>query len=438
MKSLRKRWIAILLCLIAVTAILPVNAFAAGAIDTNKDVSLTINYKHNNKGVEGAKFSLYKIAAVDDRGRYTLTGDFESYPVSMEIMDQRGWELLAETLAGYAQRDRLACVDSGTTDKDGLLRFPTGTKTLKPGLYLVVGETLASGGYVYTTKAFIVALPMITDSNTWNYNLTTQPKYERTEDHAVSRKVLKVWDDKGFETARPSEVIVQLLKNGTVYETVTLNQRNRWRYEWTDLDNRYTWTVVEKEVNGYTTRVELKSGTFTVTNTYVVPEASEEIPVTKKLTGDKPSQQTSFTFVLKARDSGYPMPEGSVNGTKEISVTGAGTVSFGKITFEKAGIYEYTVSEKNTGAANYSFDASTYTVRYTVTEKEGKLEVEQSIKKSDGSHPASIIFTNSYKTPGNKLPQTGLLWWPVSVLTITGLTMILIGLIRRKYAKDEK
>ena len=36
------------------------------------------------------------------------------------------------------------------------------------------------------------------------------------------------------------------------------------------------------------------------------------------------------------------------------------------------------------------------------------------------------------------LPQTGQLWWPVPVLIAAGLLFVVIGLLRRRGAADEK
>lgn len=438
MKTIMKKWIAILLCLTAVAAVFPGGAGAADPIDTGRDVSLKLLYLQDGAGIAGASFRLYQVAAADAGGAYRLTGDFASYPVTLDGLDQKGWEELAETLAGYAQRDKLTAADSGITAHDGLLRFPTGNWPLRPGLYLVVGENYLSGGYVYTAKPAVVALPMLSENGTWEYDLIMEPKHGREENREISRRVLKIWDDSGFETLRPAEVIVQLLRDGDVYDTVTLNRAGNWRHEWTGLDNLYTWAVVEKEVSGYAVRTELREGTFTVTNTYIVPVVSDDPPVTKRLTGDTPSASGTFTFVMRAAGNGYPMPEGSLNGVKEVSVTGAGSVEFGRITYTEPGVYTYTVTEKNDGVLGYTYDASAYTITMTVTQKDGKLNVQRTLKKSDGSSPAAIVFTNSYKTPGKKLPQTGLLWWPAPVFALAGLSLILTGLLCRRKAGNGK
>ncbi len=48
------------------------------------------------------------------------------------------------------------------------------------------------------------------------------------------------------------------------------------------------------------------------------------------------------------------------------------------------------------------------------------------------------VFTvlNQCDTPGNKLPQTGQLWWPVPVLLCCGLALVVFGLIRRRGDQD--
>ena len=65
MRKLSNRVIAYLLCLMCVLTLFPVQAFAAGAIEPNKDVHLTIEYKHNNAPVAGVLFDLYYVASVD-------------------------------------------------------------------------------------------------------------------------------------------------------------------------------------------------------------------------------------------------------------------------------------------------------------------------------------------------------------------------------------
>ena len=100
----------------------------------------------------------------------------------------------------------------------------------------------------------------------------------------VTRKVLKVWNDAGQERERPDRITIQLLKNGEIYDTVTLSERNNWRYSWNDLPKYgknglpIDWRVVEVTPDGYTVSITQEAGTFVVTNTPIQPP--ENPPVT--------------------------------------------------------------------------------------------------------------------------------------------------------------
>ena len=107
----------------------------------------------------------------------------------------------------------------------------------------------------------------------------------------------------------------------------------------------------------------------------------------------------TFTFELRAKDEGYPMPEGArKNGEQEtsskiITITGNGTASFGTITFTETGTYTYVVTERAGDSEDYTYDNTTYTVVYEVTNPEGLLEVTKTVKKN-GFRGDAITFTN--------------------------------------------
>lgn len=172
------------------------------------------------------------------------------------------------------------------------------TVTLKPGLYLVVGGRCTAGGkYTYSAVPFMIFLPdrNLTD-NVWDYTLTVSPKFHRetvvpTPD-PVTRKVLKIWDDAGYEELRPAEVTIQLLRDDKVYDTQTLSKRNNWRYTWKDLSTKYEWTVVEENTEGYYTRVALEGITFTVTNTIKEPTPTDSPDEPKPPENPKPQKPT--------------------------------------------------------------------------------------------------------------------------------------------------
>ena len=280
MMKIRKAISSLLLCVVCVLALLPVQVFAAGAIDPSRDVSLTINYIHDKEPIAGVRFDIYRVADVDEYAKFTLTGDFDIYPVQVNNLTSQEWKMLAETLSGYVQRDKLTPLESGTTDENGKRIFTNYQQGLKAGLYLVIGETLTDDDYTYTTEPFLVSLPNLDEvSDTWVYDVTVEPKHTREEippepeDRTVERRVLKIWKN-DTDTLRPKEITVQLLKDGELYDTVTLNDANNWRYTWEELpeynadDSKVSWSVVEQEPDNYTVLTAREGVTFTVTNTY--------------------------------------------------------------------------------------------------------------------------------------------------------------------------
>lgn len=257
--------------------IFPAKAHAAGLIDITKDVSLSVTYSHEGKAIKGAEIRLYKVADVDAYGSYTPTAAFSSYPINLEGINQQGWRTLALTLYGYVLRDNISDADRGIMDSSGVLSFPTGSKSMKPGLYLITVGRCSLDGYIYTAAPFMLALPNLNKkTDDWEYSITVSPKYEREKEpsgstypyvNLTSRRVIKIWEEAGDESKRPSEVRVELLRNGAVFDSISLSKENNWRYTWDKLDAGYEWTVVEKEVEGYTTRMEKSGSVWIVTNT---------------------------------------------------------------------------------------------------------------------------------------------------------------------------
>lgn len=245
---------------------------AAGDIDPDRDVKLTISYQDGNTPLAGAEFRIYLVATLDENGKLAVTDTFNQFHVDIRGDNDAAWKDLASTLEGYVLRDNIAPEDSGKTDENGYLVFPEDGKKLTQGLYLVLGQRHTQGKYRYDASPFMVMLPLQNVSqNEWSYEVDVSPKYDSTKipdtPAAITRKVLKVWDDGGRKQSRPAEVTVQLLRDGKVYDTVKLNADNNWRYKWSDLDDSYTWKVVEKECKGYTARVERDGITFVITNT---------------------------------------------------------------------------------------------------------------------------------------------------------------------------
>ena len=268
MRSMKRRF----LILAAVLCLLSTSVQAVGSIDLTADLTLTLRYTAGETALYGAGFSLYKIADAEETGELSACDAFEGFDLEIRGKNDARWRALAATLESYILREDLAPLDHGTTGKDGTLCFPAREKTLRAGLYLVLGERHRQGGYFYDAEPFLVMLPMQDlEENVWNYNVTANVKFDKTKipqtPETVTRKVLKVWDDDGAEDVRPKKITVELLKDGRIYDTVTLSRENHWRYTWEDLDAESRWSVYEQTPEGYRASITREGITFVVTNT---------------------------------------------------------------------------------------------------------------------------------------------------------------------------
>lgn len=272
--------------------------FAIPVCAAEKDAKLIIEYTDGSKALSGARFDLYYVAETEDYSYFTLTEDFEDYPIKVNGLDSEGYRRLASTLESYIDRDDIEPYDSGKTDKNGRLEFPEDAARLKKGLYLILGNKCNVGNYKYTAEPVLVFVPgIVNETGELIYTVTVEPKYDKDKINDgkdyVTRKVIKVWDDDGNKSERPKSITVQLLRNKKVYDTVVLNSGNNWKYTWTKLDADYDWKVAEKKVDGYTVDIYREGITFVITNTADKPD-KPVIPVKpdkpdKPVTPDKPS-----------------------------------------------------------------------------------------------------------------------------------------------------
>ncbi len=271
MKIYKKIGVLLAAAVILIYNVVP--TFAAENINPNRSISLTLFYHDGDTSLTGVEFSVYQVATADECGNFTVTKEFSKYNVNIDNSTPEDWKTLASTLEGYVLRDKLVPVDSQKTNEQGLALFPNKATTLTPGLYLVLGTCHTQNETVYETLPFMILMPMQDqDTGGWNYDVTVSPKYASRSQHkdgTITCKVLKVWKDKGNEMNRPEGVVVQLLRDGEIYDTVTLNTENNWRYKWSDLDIAYQWRVVEKELEDYTVEISKEGITFVITNTYM-------------------------------------------------------------------------------------------------------------------------------------------------------------------------
>ena len=136
--------------------------------------------------------------------------------------------------------------------------------------------------------------------------------------------------------------------------------------------------------------------------------------VHKKVTGANARPET-FVFewtavpdpnTLPAGRSYLPMPNG-LNAESVQASLQTGTekeMTLGSLSFTQAGKYVYRLKEINTGAANYTYDETSYTITYEIRidEKTHQTIRKRTIERGGELLPAAsaCTFTNTYVAPG--------------------------------------
>lgn len=207
--------------------------------------------------VPGIKFSLYKVGEyIQEEGReYELTKKFADYNVDLTDVSQ------VDTLADYVLRDKITPDYTGETDENGDIYF----ENLEEAAYLMIGYEKQQGKTIYTPFPVLFSVPQWGENEELIYDIEIFGKHDFTKTERPEYgnvKVKKIWKDDGDPTNRPEDITVQLLKDGEPDpeiedSEVILNEENNWSYIWERLDNRYEWTVLEKEVPpGYKLKID--------------------------------------------------------------------------------------------------------------------------------------------------------------------------------------
>lgn len=116
--------------------------------------------------------------------------------------------------------------------------------------------------------------------------------------------------------------------------------------------------------------------------------------------GNESLHSGRHTFVLTATD-GAPMPEGSENGVKRVTINSNEDFSFGGMSFTQPGTYEYTVSRDIVQAENLIQDDTVYKCKVAAFSDGTTVVVFEKIG-TEGK-PNKIEYTDTYKeTPPEK------------------------------------
>ena len=265
----------------------------------------------------------------------------------------------------------------------------------------------------------------------WNdFNQSRSNKFGGIVDSSLKEiEVEKRWDD-GNYSGRPTEIRVQLLKDGLPYNDipdnpVTLNAGNNWKYTWTGLagtgfDSGQGWSVRELDIPaGYSSVTSSTRGSDKISFIIENRRGDKYVPRVRKVVEGTSVPSAAYQFQFKlAPDpatAAFPMPGGQSGGTKIISITvtgaGSGTADFGVIEYNTAGTYVYKITEEpgNPPHQNFTYDLlSVYTLTVVVGNVGGDFLITSSKLEKGGTTIANEVaeFTNNYTPPPSSPPSS--------------------------------
>lgn len=141
-------------------------------------------------------------------------------------------------------------------------------------------------------------------------------------------------------------------------------------------------------------------------NTYTPTPVSVQLEADKHLTG-RDLNDNEFTAELKDSNGNLlqtkqfarvPRDAQSESDKEKNVREGDGTLEFDKLTFDKTGVYTYTVDEQDGTLGGVTYDTTSHTVTITVTEDAKSHKLAASVAYANGkANEKSILFQNTYQ-----------------------------------------
>lgn len=139
-------------------------------------------------------------------------------------------------------------------------------------------------------------------------------------------------------------------------------------------------------------------------NTYTPTPVDVTVKADKRLTG-RDLNDGEFAAELKDSDGNLlqtkrfaRVPRDAQSDKATDVREGEGTLEFDKLTFDRAGVYTYTVTEQDGNLGGVTYDRTVHTVTVTVTEDAKAHRLAASVAYSNGkASEKSILFRNTYQ-----------------------------------------
>ncbi len=337
--------------------------------DVAGNAKFTLTYAPNLATATGTVFTYY-LAEIDT-GNPNITYSKAVYKVEVTLKDNGDGTTTAKPyitiVSGGELVNDLPVFDNVFTPSEEVYVTLTADKSIDGDRVLNANE------FSFVIEAITSGAPMPDESTVKNAAngavVFDAIKFEKAGTYKY--KIYESQDNKigGFKyDGRFYEVTVEVIDNAAkLYASVTR---------------------VVKENENDTGRTLETHEIMTFTNVYEATPAIVKLSGEKMLTGK--NLTNDFTFVLTPGNNNNPMPSSATvknNGSK---------IEFGDITFDKAGVYTYTLTEQPFNDDRYDFDESVYEITVTVTDNsQGKLSARVDMKRNNITSTA-IVFRNGF------------------------------------------
>ncbi len=364
---------------------------------TTENHGETVNFGSVRYSKNGTYY--YKISETGTSDKYILDGT--SYVVKVEVTSETALEgstrvTRYSSRASYYKGSSVEdCTEANKVAGVGGIAFNNITYTATGELELEATKVLT--GKELTSEEFSFELKN-------KEGTVLQTKKNDAFGNVKFDKIAYTLDDVGEHVYTVSEGIPEDT-NGIMYDN------NVYTVEVVVSDNGDGTLQIDKTIKDSD---EEKRADITFTNTYY-EKGSANLRATKDFSGTTWKNET-FQFVLTAgkaegSEAASPMPEGTVDGSKTVTVTkDSKTAEFGTIVYVNNGTYNYQIHEVNDEQAGITYDGIVWNVRVIVSNgQNGVKNVAIQYKKStdetytqwnDANDAFAVTFHNTYVEKG--------------------------------------
>lgn len=342
-----------------------------------------------------AKLEVKKVLT----GRPLQEGEFEFELKDLQ-QNKKILETVKNTADGKVQFKELKYTKAGTyhytiSEKAGDV---PGVE-YEPNLISATVTVEDKGGKLEVTKVTYSKAGEETKHPTFENRYTPGKTFARLEVNKVltGRQLQK--DEFEFELTGKEDHIHQTKKNTATgkiqFDTIEYDKAGEYHYTIKEKNNglggitydtkevKATVKVTDNGKGQLHSEIIYENDDTTFNNTYTIQATSATFDVTKELTGRK----------LKAQEFEFELKEDGKSDVLQTAKNDAqGKVQFQAITYDKAGDYHYTITEKNNGLTGVTYDSSEVKVTVKVTD-DGKGKLSTTVTYDGGKKTFKNTFT---------------------------------------------